>query len=69
MRARYCATGSRLVARAGAAILGRVAAQEDGQTLVEYGILAAVIAIVVVVVAMIIGIDISASFESAIKYF
>ena len=53
----------------GSALLGRIVAQEEGQTMAEYGMLLAVIVLVVVVVAMIIGVDIKASFEKVITHF
>jgi Flp pilus assembly pilin Flp len=49
--------------------LGRIATQEQGQTLVEYGILVSVIAIVVVVVAVVVGLRVSAMFEEVIHAF
>ena len=53
----------------GSMLLARISVHEQGQTMVEYGMLLAVIVIVVVVVAMIIGANISASFEKVIAYF
>lgn len=64
----YLGNGLAAFARVGRLLLKRIASDERGQTLAEYGILVTVIAIVVVAVAVLIGHDIASDFNSVVGF-